>query len=92
MEAAVVYIIGALVGCGIWAIRLEGKLIQQEVLNKRTQKDLDTLIVQTQKDIEFLTDKHQELKSEIVNKLGQLSESLARIEGRMGIERENAER
>ena len=63
-------IILAAIGGIIWLIRLEGKIKHNEHLNFETQKDVDSLRL-----------KHEALDSRIVEKLAEISERLARIEG-----------
>lgn len=69
--------VGALVGVVVWLVRLEGRIGHVEKLNENTDKKVDAVLV-----------KHEALDSKIVQKLSELSESLARIEGRLGLERE----
>jgi len=70
-------IIGATVGLIIWLVRLEGKVNSIDQKADISQKQIDALQI-----------KHDALDCKIVEKLGELSESLARIEGRLGLERE----
>lgn len=65
----------AVLGVVIWLVRLEGKVKSNEDANDRTQKDVDTLRV-----------KHESLDSKIVEELGRIRESLARLEGRLSSE------
>lgn len=61
----------------VWALRLEGRTNANEKANVETQKDVDTLRY-----------KHESLDSKIVDQLGAVRESLARLEGRLGIKQE----
>lgn len=60
----------------IWLVRLEGKVKYIQDANKETQKDVDELRV-----------KHEALDSKIVEQLAQIRESLARLEGKLGVDR-----
>jgi uncharacterized lipoprotein YmbA len=66
-----VYIIAtAVLGAVIWFVRLEGRVKYNEMFNKETQKDVDVL-----------RNKYEALDSKILEKLAEISERLARIEG-----------
>ena len=62
------------VGVIIWGTRLEGKVQQNEKANAETQKDVDDLRIN-----------HTVRDGVIVEQLTQVRESLARLEGRLGI-------
>jgi len=61
------------IGLVVWLVRLEGKIMQVQRLADEAQKDIDVLRV-----------KHEGLDTKIVEQLGQVRESLARLEGRLG--------
>lgn len=61
----------------VWLVRLEGKLGHVERLANEAQKDVDVLRT-----------KHEGLDTKIVEQLGAVRESLARLEGRLGIKNE----
>jgi peptidoglycan hydrolase CwlO-like protein len=63
-------IIISAIGAVIWLVRLEGKVSHINEKSNETQKDVDSLRV-----------KHDALDSKIVDKLAEISERLARIEG-----------
>jgi uncharacterized protein YoxC len=69
----------ALVGIGliVWLVRLEGKISQ-----------VQRLVDEAQKDIDVLRTKHEGLDTKIVEQLGEVKQSLARLEGRLGIIKE----
>jgi len=56
----------------IWLVRLEGKV-----------KQMDRLIAIQEREMDALRVKHENLDSKIVESLGQIRESLARLEGRL---------
>lgn len=58
----------------VWLVRLEGKINHVERLALEAQKDVDNLRV-----------KHESLDSKIVEQLGEVRESLARLEGALGV-------
>lgn len=69
--------IGAVVvGVVIWLVRLEGKVSAVDKANTETQKDVDELRT-----------KHEALDSKIIEQLAQIRESLARLEGKLGVEK-----
>jgi hypothetical protein len=67
----------SVIGFTVWLVRLEGKTHANEKANIETQKDVDTL-----------RSKHESLDSKIIDQLGAVRESLARLEGRLGIKQE----
>jgi hypothetical protein len=69
-------ILGAL-AFTVWLVRLEGKISQVE-----------SLAIEAQKDVDVLRTKHESLDSKIVEQLGQVRESLARLEGALGVNKE----
>lgn len=59
----------------VWLVRLEGKVKQCEdsaIRHERWQEVMD--------------EKHSNLDSKIVDQLGQIRESLARLEGKLGVD------
>lgn len=62
----------------VWLVRLEGKIAFAE-----------RLAVDVQKDVDVLRTKHEGLDSKIIDQLGAVRESLARLEGRLGIAKED---
>jgi hypothetical protein len=58
----------------IWLVRLEGKI-----------KAVDTFSTETQKDVDDLRSRHEALDSRIIEQLARIRESLARLEGKFGI-------
>ena len=67
----------AVIALIVWLVRLEGKLSHIERLANEAQKDVDVLRT-----------KHEGLDNKIVEQLGAVRESLARLEGRLGIKNE----
>lgn len=67
-------ILAAILGAVVWLVRLEGKVAHAERLALEAQKDVDNLRV-----------KHESLDSKIVEQLGEVRESLARLEGALGV-------
>lgn len=67
-------IIIGLIGLIVWLVRLEGK----------HQSNNDMIII-CQKELQALTIKHESLDSKVVEQLAQVRESLARIEGALGV-------
>ena len=64
----------ASLGVVIWLVRLEG-----QVSNNRE------LVLGCQKDVDDLRIRHESLDSKVVEQLAQVRESLARIEGALGV-------
>lgn len=64
----------AVIGFIVWLVRLEGKINAVEKSNVETQKDVDELRA-----------RHEALDSKIVEQLSEIRESLARLEGSLGI-------
>lgn len=64
------------VGLVVWLVRLEGRLSAVDKANMETQKDIDDLRT-----------RHEALDSKIVEQLAQIRESLARLEGKLGVDR-----
>lgn len=60
-----------LIGGIVWLVRLEGKV-----------KHIEHKANEAQKDIDDLRTRHETLDSKIVDKLAEISERLARLEGR----------
>jgi len=71
----------AVVGFTVWLVRLEGKIHAGEKANHETQKDVDDLRA-----------RHEALDSKIVEQLSEIRESLARLEGSLGVTRNNREK
>lgn len=67
----------AVIGVVVWLVRLEGKLLQQERLVTEAQKDIDVLRTQ-----------HEGVYAKIADQLSAVRESLARLEGKLGIKGE----
>ena len=67
-----------MVQADLQAIRLEGKVIMGEKQVSIAQKEIDTLLV-----------KHEALDSKVVEQLASVRESLARIEGALGVKRDS---
>lgn len=65
----------AAIGATIWLVRLEGKIFNQEDKLKSQVKVLDAL-----------QSKVENIDSKIVEELGRIRESLARLEGRLSAE------
>lgn len=68
----------AVLGFVVWLVRLEGKTNHVERLALEAQKDVDNLRV-----------KHESLDSKIVEQLGEVRESLARLEGALGVNKKD---
>jgi hypothetical protein len=71
-------VFGALLGYVIWLVRLEGRVNQA-----------DRIISDTQRDVEALRIKHENLDSKIIQQLAEVRESLARLEGALGVQRKS---
>lgn len=69
-------VLAALIGFVVWLVRLEGKTKENETTNMRTQKDIDELRI-----------RHESLDSKVVEQLSSVRESLARIEGALGVKK-----
>jgi hypothetical protein len=61
-------------GFVVWLVRLEGKVAHNEKMNTNTQQDVNDLRT-----------RHELLDSRLVEQLAQVRESLARIEGAIGV-------
>lgn len=70
-------IITAIVGVTVWLVRLEGKQLLIEKQVAICQKEVDSLQI-----------KHEALDSKVVEQLASVRESLARIEGALGVSKE----
>lgn len=68
----------SLLGLIVWLVRLEGRASHSK-----------ELIIDCQKDIAEMRIKHESLDSKVVEQLSQVRESLARIEGRLGVSQEH---
>lgn len=71
------WIIGGAISFVVWLVRLEGKLSYVEKSGVETQKDVDELRI-----------KHEALDVKIVEQLARIRESLARLEGKLGVKDE----
>lgn len=71
-------VVVALVAYVVWLVRLEGMTKQNREAISEVQKDVDQLRT-----------KHEMLDSKIVEQLGAVRESLARLEGKLGIKNED---
>lgn len=76
MDLVKVEYILASVAVIVWLVRLEGKVMQAERMANEAQKDVDDLRV-----------RHESLDSKIVEQLAEVRESLARLEGALGVTR-----
>lgn len=74
------YLIAA-VSIVVWLVRLEGKINNNTTLANNAQKSVDDLRV-----------KHESLDSKIIEQLAQVRESLARLEGALGIKHVKGEK
>jgi len=74
MSLSLEFLIMGTVGALVWLIRLEGKVRQNERLFEETQKDVD--LVRNRLEI---------IDSKLAVELSKVRESLARIEGHMGL-------
>lgn len=77
LEAAWQPIIAS-IGVVVWLVRLEGKIKSCEDANYRHERWQ-----------EVMDEKHSNLDSKIVDQLGQIRESLARLEGKLGVQDRN---
>lgn len=64
----------------VWLVRLEGKIHAAVNANVETQKDVDELRV-----------KHEQLDSKVLEQLSEIKQSLARLEGSLGLARTKGE-
>ena len=62
------------IGLIVWLVRLEGRVNQVDRDYRAIEKRVDALTI-----------KHEELDSKLVGQLADVRESLARIEGKLGI-------
>lgn len=60
----------------VWLVRLEGRIEAVKASNQETQKDVDALRIE-----------HNTLNHQTVKQLAEIRESLARIEGRLSVEK-----
>ena len=67
-------IILSLIGFIVWLVRVEGRINFNDKEIARIEKKIDTLEI-----------KHHNLDSRLVEQLAQVRESLARIEGALGV-------
>jgi hypothetical protein len=67
-------LLAGLLALVVWLVRLEGKHSHNH-----------DMIVACQADLKSLTIKHESLDSKVVEQLAQVRESLARIEGALGV-------
>lgn len=72
------HVIAVGIGALIWLVRLEGRV---------NQGDKDH--ASNMKSIEVLTAKHEGLDSRLVSQMADVRESLARIEGALGVKRQD---
>lgn len=70
IQVDIVPMILAFAGIIVYAVRIEGRVNYIEKANKETQKDVDELRI-----------KHENLDSKLLNKISDLEKTLARIEG-----------
>jgi negative regulator of sigma E activity len=69
LAAAITTVVGI-----VWLVRLEGRINYQEKFSKETQKDVDELRI-----------KHENLDDKLLARIGELEKTLARIEGALTI-------
>lgn len=72
--------LGAL-GFAVWLVRLEGRVNQCD----RNSIGTDKQIASVDKRVDLLQSKHDALDSRVVQQLADVRESLARIEGALGV-------
>lgn len=60
----------------VWLVRLEARI-------KQTEKD----VFETQKDVDILRTRHEDLDSRVLKELMEVKQALARIEGRLEIKK-----
>ena len=60
----------------VWLVRLEARI-------KQTEKD----VFDTQKDVDILRTRHEDLDSRVLKELMEVKQALARIEGRLEIKK-----
>ena len=75
----------ALGAFGVWLVRLEGKVKQQDKDLTEAKTEYRSLASTITSEIKALTVKHESLDSKVVEQLAQVRESLARIEGALGV-------
>lgn len=68
----------SILGLVIWAVRLEARVTRGDERQGETVKRVD-----------ILNTKHDALDSKVVEQLAEVRESLARIEGALGVPRQN---
>jgi Mg2+/Co2+ transporter CorB len=78
-------VILALLAFVIWLVRLEGKVKQSENLIAAHREEYRSMVATAHTEIKTLTAKHESLDSKVVEQLAQVRESLARIEGFLGV-------
>lgn len=78
MELIKVEYLLAAIAAIVWLVRLEGKTEYAQRMADEAQKDVDDLRV-----------RHENLDTKIVEQLTEVRQSLARLEGALGIKMEN---
>lgn len=76
VSSGMISLIGSIVGAIVWLVRLEGKVLSLEKQIAIAQKEVDSLQI-----------KHEALDSKVVEQLASVRESLARIEGALGVKK-----
>lgn len=71
------WVVGGAISFIVWLVRLEGKMSYVEKSGLETQKDVDELRT-----------RHEALDVKIVEQLARIRESLARLEGKLGVKDE----
>lgn len=85
--------IGAImIGSLIWSIRLEGRVDYNEKFAKEMREEFLAQVNRVDSELKILTTKHESLDSKVFEQLSQVRESLARIEGALGVRSKNADR
>lgn len=78
-------IILAGIGLVVWLVRLEGKVKTSSDKIRDNRQEYREAVATCQAEIKALTVKHESLDSKVVEQLAQVRESLARIEGALGV-------
>jgi hypothetical protein len=75
----------ALTGLVVWAVRQESKIKSCHTMLHGQREYFKERISAVENDIHALTVRHESLDSKVVEQLAQVRESLARIEGALGV-------
>lgn len=81
-KEALLTVVGMTIGFIVWLVRLEGKV-------NYTDRMLNDAKLEYRNELSTLKVKHEQLDSKIVEQLSEVRESLARLEGALGVNRKD---